>query len=68
VVSQDQALLVDTQFDLPLTRDLLAAIGHELPQIVITTVVTTHANGDHCWGNQLLEDAKSSARRRRLTA
>jgi cyclase len=58
VVSQGQALLVDTQFDLPLTRALLAAIGRELPQIAITTVVTTHANGDHCWGNQLLKDAE----------
>jgi len=56
VVSQGQALLVDTQFDLPLTRGLLATINRELPEIAITTVVTTHANGDHCWGNQLLDD------------
>lgn len=58
VVSQGQALLVDTQFDLPLTRGLLATISRELPEIEIKTVVTTHANGDHCWGNQLLEDAE----------
>jgi glyoxylase-like metal-dependent hydrolase (beta-lactamase superfamily II) len=58
VVSGDQALLIDTQFDLPLTRALLDAIECELPQIAIATVVTTHANGDHCWGNQLLGDAE----------
>ena len=55
VVDGGEALLVDTQFDLPLTRDLLAAIAAAQPDVEIRTVVTTHANGDHCWGNQLLE-------------
>ena len=54
VVSGDAGLLVDTQFDVPLTRTLLATIASELPHVAIETVVTTHANGDHCWGNQLL--------------
>ena len=58
VVSGDRALLVDTQFDLPLTRKLLAAIESELPQVAIEAVATTHANGDHCWGHQLLADVE----------
>ncbi len=50
------ALLVDTLFDLKLTQEMLdafaAVTGH------IGTVVNTHANGDHCWGNQLVGDAR----------
>jgi len=30
----------------------------------IGTVVNTHANGDHCWGNQLVRDAEIIASRR----
>ncbi|MFI7598205.1 MBL fold metallo-hydrolase [Actinoplanes sp. NPDC049681] len=58
VVSADRALLVDTQFTVALTRELLDAIEAQCPGVVIETVVTTHANGDHCWGNQLLSDAE----------
>ncbi|MFI7542357.1 MBL fold metallo-hydrolase [Actinoplanes sp. NPDC049599] len=58
VVSGDRALLVDTQFDLPMTATLRAAIAAAVPQARVTTVVTTHANGDHCWGNQLFPDAE----------
>jgi cyclase len=57
VASEGEALLVDTQFTLPLTRTLLAQVREAVPGATITTVVTTHANGDHCWGNQLLPDA-----------
>lgn len=57
VTSGSEALLVDTQFDLRLTRDLLAAVAATAPGAEVGTVVTTHANGDHCWGNQLIPDA-----------
>jgi len=57
VVSGDVALLVDTQFDLPMTETLRAAVAATVPSAAVTTVVTTHANGDHCWGNQLFSDA-----------
>ncbi|MFI5496573.1 MBL fold metallo-hydrolase [Actinoplanes sp. NPDC051859] len=57
VVSGDRALLVDTQFDLPMTRELLTAVKDSCPGVVIETVVTTHPNGDHCWGNQLVAGA-----------
>ena len=58
VVDDDDALLVDTQFDLPLTEKLLTTIRTALPRVNVRSVVTTHANGDHCWGNQLLPDAE----------
>ena len=58
VVSGRCALLVDTQFTVPLTRELLDAIEAGFPGVEVATVVTTHANGDHCWGNQLLVDAE----------
>ena len=54
VVSGGEALLVDTAWTLDLTRRMLDTIAQTLPDIVITTVVNTHPNGDHCWGNQLL--------------
>jgi len=53
----ETALLVDTQFDLPMTRELQETIASTLPGVAVTTVVVTHANGDHCWGNQLFPDA-----------
>lgn len=56
VVGDEGSLLVDTLFDLAHKRQML----DELQRITssIGTVVNTHANGDHCWGNQLLEDAR----------
>jgi len=53
IVDGDQSLLVDTLFDMHLTRDMLAAMadasGVRAEQI--NTIVNTHANGDHCHGN-----------------
>lgn len=61
----DQSLLVDTLFDLQLTRDMLNdfARAHRAARR-IDTVVNTHANGDHCWGNQLVAHADIIASRR----
>ena len=59
VTGRAEAVLVDSQFTLPMTRTLLEAVHEAVPDARITTVVTTHANGDHCWGNQLLPDAAS---------
>lgn len=53
VVGDGAALLVDTFFDLPHTRRLLDALPAR-PDIV----VNTHFNGDHCWGNELVADAR----------
>ena len=62
VVDGEHSLLVDTLFDLPLTREMLRAMEPLAP--VIDTVVNTHANGDHCWGNQLVRGAEIVASRR----
>ncbi|MFD7336653.1 MBL fold metallo-hydrolase [Streptomyces violascens] len=58
VASEGEALLVDTQYTPQMTRHLLDAIAAELPDVALGRVVTTHANGDHCWGLQLLPDAE----------
>jgi glyoxylase-like metal-dependent hydrolase (beta-lactamase superfamily II) len=60
VVDGDQSLLVDTLFDLRLTREMLDAMRRAEPRAAarIGTVVNTHANGDHCYGNALVADAE----------
>ena len=61
----NSSLLVDTLFDLRLTAEMLDAMRRTTPAARdIATVVNTHANGDHCYGNALLGDAEivSSAR------
>lgn len=55
----DQSLLVDTLYDLPLTQRMLDAMADATPAARrIDTLVNTHANGDHCYGNQLVGDAR----------
>jgi cyclase len=64
VVDGEHALVVDTLFDLRLTRELLDAYRRVLPAgAAITTLVNTHANGDHTFGNQLLGGARIVASR-----
>ena len=59
VVDGDASLLVDTLFDLKLTGEMLDTMRAAVPAARdIGTVVNTHANGDHCWGNQLVRDAE----------
>ena len=58
IVSGDQTLLVDTLFDLPLTAEMLATMRDAVPAARrIEKLVNTHANGDHTFGNQLVEGA-----------
>lgn len=58
VTDGDASLLVDTLFDLPLTREMLTAMADAAPAArQIDVLVNTHANGDHCYGNQLVENA-----------
>ena len=65
VVDGDASLLVDTLFDLRLTREMLDAMRRATPAAAaIDVVVNTHANGDHCWGNQLVRDAEIVGSRR----
>ncbi len=60
LASGEHSLLVDTLFDLRLTREMLDAMRAVEPRATnrIDTVVNTHANGDHCHGNQLLAGAE----------
>jgi glyoxylase-like metal-dependent hydrolase (beta-lactamase superfamily II) len=58
-VARDGAgLLVDTLFDLRLTREMLDGLRPFTDRAPIGTVVNTHANGDHCYGNSLLPGAR----------
>jgi cyclase len=52
------SLLVDTLFDLDLTRAMLEAMAPVTDADPIATLVNTHANGDHCYGNQLVTGAE----------
>jgi glyoxylase-like metal-dependent hydrolase (beta-lactamase superfamily II) len=53
------SLLVDTLFDLKLTAEMLAAMADaDRAAAKIDTLVNTHGNGDHCYGNALVQDAE----------
>ena len=60
ITDGDASLLVDTLFDLTLTREMLDAMRDAAPRAAgrIDVLVNTHANGDHCHGNQLVEGAE----------
>ena len=58
IVDGDEALLVDTLFDLSLTRDMLDGFAAAVPGARIRTLVNTHSNGDHCNGNELVIGAE----------
>ena len=54
VVDAGATLLVDTLFDLRLTREMLAAMRAAVPAAAhIDTLVNTHSNGDHTYGNSI---------------
>ncbi len=64
IVDGEASLLVDTLFDLKLTREMLDTMRRSVPAAErIGIVVNTHANGDHCYGNQLVADAQIIASR-----
>jgi glyoxylase-like metal-dependent hydrolase (beta-lactamase superfamily II) len=54
IVGDGESLLVDTLFDLKITQRMLDSMAGVTKGAPISTVVNTHANGDHCYGNQLL--------------
>ncbi|MEM9467451.1 MAG: MBL fold metallo-hydrolase [Actinomycetota bacterium] len=58
IVDGDEALLIDTLYDVPLTQAMLDGFAAALPDVTISTLVNTHSNGDHCNGNELLTDAE----------
>ncbi len=59
IVDGEESLLVDTLFDLALTDEMLRAMRKaERRAGTINTLVNTHANGDHCHGNELVRGAR----------
>ncbi|MFM2071764.1 MAG: hypothetical protein RLZZ623_2027 [Actinomycetota bacterium] len=58
VVGDGASLLVDTLFDLRLTAEMLESMADATLTAPIATLVNTHANGDHCYGNQLVSGAE----------
>jgi len=59
VVDSNRSLLIDTLFDLKLTREMLDTMRASTPAAeTIDTLVITHANGDHHYGSQLVEGAE----------
>lgn len=63
ITGDGQSLLVDTLFDLALTRDMLDGLAPVTDDHPIRTVVNTHANGDHWFGNELVTGAEIIASR-----
>lgn len=54
-----ETLLVDTLFDLNLTAEMLRGMRKAVPAAAkIRTVLNTHHNGDHVFGNELVADAE----------
>ena len=58
IVGDGVSLLVDTLFDLKITQQMLDSMADHTRSAPIGTVVNTHANGDHCYGNQLMTGAQ----------
>ncbi len=65
VVDGESTLLIDTLYDLALTEEMLQAMRRAVSAAArIDTLVNTHANGDHCYGNQLVGGARIVASER----
>lgn len=59
IVDNGQALLVDTLFDVRLTAEMLQTMQEAVPAAGrIGTLINTHSNGDHTFGNELVEGAE----------
>lgn len=54
IAGGETSLLVDTLFDIPLTQQMLDAMRPLTETRPIDAAVNTHANGDHCFGNDAL--------------
>ncbi len=57
LVNRGGGLVVDTFWDLPHTREMIATYARVWKEPA-RRVVNTHSNGDHCWGNQLFREAE----------
>ncbi len=65
IVDGGSTLLIDTLYDLRLTEQMLSEMRRAVPATArIDTLVNTHANGDHCYGNSLVQGARIVASER----
>ncbi|MDO9353718.1 MAG: MBL fold metallo-hydrolase, partial [Solirubrobacteraceae bacterium] len=62
VIGDGAAALIDTAWDLALTRRLLEAVGQRTAE-PITTLIATHGDGDHVNGFELVPGARLVASR-----
>jgi cyclase len=66
IVGAEASALVDTLWDERLTRRMLDGFAHSHSGAPITTLVNTHGDGDHWYGNGLLEEAEIFATERAI--
>jgi len=57
LINRGGGMVIDTFWDLPHTRELIATYAR-VWKAPARRVVNTHHNGDHCWGNQLFRGAE----------
>ncbi len=57
ITAAGTSLLVDTLYDLRLTRAMLDAMAPVVERAPIDAALNTHSNPDHCFGNELLPNA-----------
>lgn len=58
VIGDRASLLIDTLWDPRLTRRMLAAMAPLVAEAPIGSVINTHSDGDHWWGNQEVAGAE----------
>lgn len=56
ITGSGESLMIDTLFDLDLTREMLAGITVVTDRFPLATLVNTHSDGDHVFGNELLAE------------
>ena len=64
ISDEDQTLVFDSLYDLKLTQNLLSEIQPIVQHAPIKTLVNSHANADHTYGNQLFHGAEILASER----
>lgn len=59
ITSGRSSMLVDTLYTLEMTREMIESMRRSIPAArSFDTLVNSHADGDHTWGNQLIEGAQ----------